>query len=480
MEIIVRKRNDNALIARLSAVLSCQLHEKLSTEKTIGFSSILDGGLERIHDGENYVLEYDSDFYDISKVKKSLSGGLYQISVDGEHVSYRLTRLTLTDFTVVGNPREILTELLAGSEFFVGEVEPTSECTFSINSETTVRAAILAFCQSLGCDAEFAGYYVHIRTHRGSNTIKKLVERNVVDIAKTTDMAENSRNYTCTLRSPTDVHLGDEVHFCFCKLDIDENVRVVGMKWNPFTSRDITLEVDHYVPTIESQFTRIETSMVAKGKNYYGVSISPENGLTISRADGTASVRMNANEFAMQAADSEGHMQNRIYFDPISGDYKFIGNVNINGGEINIGNNFRVDQNGNAYLAGDATIYGGKYYAGNPGQAEGFSQMTADGFVVYNAQTDVKLRFGYTSSGEDFPYVQLGSGSGVSTDYGLIKKFSDGLWIGNSDPADDSGEFQAKEGYNGLFFKFEDNTAYIVQGQNMRNIYTGAAIAKFG
>lgn len=44
---------------------------------------------------------------------------------------------------------------------------------------------------------------------------------------------------------------------------------------------------------------------------------------------------------------------------------------------------------------------------------------------------------------------------------GLIKKFSDGLWIGNSDPADASGEFKAKAGYNGMFFKFADNTAYI-------------------
>ena len=76
--------------------------------------------------------------------------------------------------------------------------------------------------------------------------------------------------------------------------------------------------------------------------------------------------------------------------------------------------------------------------------------------------------------------MQLGSGSGAQTDYGLIKKFSDGLWIGNSDPADASGDFVARAGYNGMFFKFADNTAYIVHDANMRNIYTGAAIAKFG
>ena len=105
--------------------------------------------------------------------------------------------------------------------------------------------------------------------------------------------------------------------------------------------------------------------------------------------------------------------------------------------------------------------------------------MTARGFEVFNAQTDLKLRFGYTTQGEDFPFIQLGSGSGISTDYGLIKKFSDGLWIGNSEPADESGTFSPKVGFNGIFFKFSDNTAYIVRDTVQKNIYTGAAIAKF-
>ena len=181
----------------------------------------------------------------------------------------------------------------------------------------------------------------------------------------------------------------------------------------------------------------------------------------------------------MQAADEDGNLKDRLYFDPQTGEYKFVGTVSIDGGDINIGGNFKVDQYGNAYLAGDATIYGGRYYAGTPLSMDGFSQMTPTGFEVFNSQNDIKLRLGYTTNGEDFPFVQLGSGSGASTDYGLIKKFSDGLWIGNSEPADDSGNFKAQNGYNGIFFKFEDNMAYVVKDTTMKNIYTGAAIARF-
>lgn len=482
MSIILRRKNDTARIATITSVLSCSVKEKLSTEKTMSFETMLEGAMERVNDTDAYIAEFENDFYDVSKVKKALQGGLYKISLDCEHVSYRLSNSSnvINEVTATGNPREIMTVLLAGTEFHVGDVESNEPATFSVTSETTRRAAILSYAASMGFDVVFSDYFVHLYLHRGSTAIKELVDRNVVSVSKTVDKADGTRSYSCSVRSPSGIYLGDEVHFAFSKLGIDENVRVVGMTRQPFTSKDVALEVDNYAPTIESQFARIETSMVAKGKNYYGVKISAEEGLSISRQDGSARVRMNADEFAMQAADSQGNLQNRIFFDPISGDYKFIGNVNINGGEINIGNNFRVDQNGNAYLAGDATIYGGKYYAGRPEDSEGFSQMTADGFVVYNAQTDVKLRFGYTSNGEDFPYVQLGSGSGLNTDYGLIKKFSDGLWIGNSDPADASGEFKAKNGYNGMFFKFADNTAYVVHNTVMKNIYTGAAIAKFG
>jgi len=106
--------------------------------------------------------------------------------------------------------------------------------------------------------------------------------------------------------------------------------------------------------------------------------------------------------------------------------------------------------------------------------------MTDTGFDVYNGDREVKLRLAYTTEDEDYPYLQLGSGSGASTDFGLVKKFSDGLWIGNAEPEDETGAFEAKTGYNGIFFRFSDNTAFVVRDRTMKNIYTGSSIARFG
>lgn len=478
MDIVIRRRN-GTLVATVNKVTACVFTEKLSTVKTLSFETVLNEALESIADDEQYVVTFQNDYYDVVKIKKSLSNGLYFISFECEHISYRLSEEALTDFTCTGTPRVILAELLRGTVFSIGVIQPTVETTFTVTSSTTKRAAILAFCNTIGCDADFVDYRLNVYNHRGSVLLKDLVERNMVSVSKTTDKTDSTNSYTCTVRSPAGLNLGDEVHFRFTKLGIDDNVRVIGMKTQPFTSEDAELEVDHYSPSIESQFAQIETDMVAKDKNYYGAKISADSGLTVTRSDGTAKVILNADEFRMQAENDQGHLEDRLYFDPVTGDYRFVGTVKIDGGEINIGNNFRVDQHGNAYLAGDATIYGGKYYAGNPDEGEGFSEMTARGFEVYNGQTDIKLRFGYTSQGEDFPFIQLGSGSGEYTDYGLVKKFTDGLWIGNSEPSDESGNFTAKTGYNGIFFKFSNNTAYIVQNTTMKNIYTGAAIAKF-
>lgn len=91
-----------------------------------------------------------------------------------------------------------------------------------------------------------------------------------------------------------------------------------------------------------------------------------------------------------------------------------------------------------------------------------------------------KARIGFTSSGGiDYPYVQLGAGSGGTGTAGLIKKFTNGLFIGNSYAIDASGAFTPQSNYAGIFINTTDCKTYVVNGTDMQNVYTGAAIAKF-
>ncbi len=332
----------------------------------------------------------------------------------------------------------------------------------------------------IDCDVQFTGFYVNMLSHRGSSVPIELIDKNVVSISKTEKAGLSVPTYSITVRPTTNLVVGDELHLRFDRLGIDENVRLLGITSKPFVSKDYDLEVGVAQSTIEADLVAIKKNGIENNKSYYGVKISSEDGLTVTREDKKAKVIMNADEFRMQAMDDDYVFRDRLYFDPISGLYKFKGSIEVDAGRININNKFIVDENGNAYMSGESTIYGGKYYAGSVDESDGFSQMTSSGFEVFNSTNDIKLRLGYTTEGEDFPFIQLGSGTGAFTDFGLVKKFTDGLWIGNSEPADESGNFTPMIGYNGIFFRFSDNTAYVVKDTEMKNIYTGAAIAKFG
>lgn len=469
-----------AYLTYVEKVLSCTTKQTLEGVITLTFETLINEELGMLNDSTDYVIYFENEYYDVISIQRSLSNGMYKIKFTCEHVSYRLSEITKTEFSAIGSPKEILTELLKGTEFYSGACDITVDQVLSIQQESTIRSIIFSFADMLDCDVSFTGYFINLHKHRGEKTPIELIDKNVVSISKTEKKGSNVPNYSITIRPNVLLEVGDELHLKFDKLGIDENVRLLGITRKPYTSKNYDLEVGVAETSLEADLVTIKTETVAKDKSYFGVKISADYGLTVTREDKKAKVIMNANEFRMQALASDNILRDRLYFDPLTGDYKFIGNISVDGGEININNKFIVDENGNAHLSGDSVIYGGKYYAGKPELNEGFSEMTSGGFEVFNSANDLKLRLGYTTQGEDYPFIQLGSGSGAYTDFGLVKKFTDGLWIGNSEPEDESGTFVPMKGYNGIFFRFSDNTAYVVKDTDMKNIYTGAAIAKFG
>lgn len=152
---------------------------------------------------------------------------------------------------------------------------------------------------------------------------------------------------------------------------------------------------------------------------------------------------------------------------------------NMKGGTLNINDNFIVDELGNMTSYGNARIYGGRLYALDNGEIGGYTAMTVDGFAIYNRNGTELVKIGYPTNENDFPYIKLSSNEEGSTS-GLMKRFDDGIWYGNDAPADDYGEFEPKEGYQGIFVSFVDGRTYVVSGIFKQNIYTGEAIAKFG
>lgn len=471
---------EGAWLSDVSKVLSCDTQTTLEGVKTLSFETILTDDLLINVTNTNVVVDYNGDSYDVASIARSLSKGLYKVKFSCEHVSYRLNNYSKESFTYTGTPQEILTKILEGTEFSVGTCEGNDNKTFAVEQESTIRSIVLTLADELDMDISFDYFKVSLYTHKGRTDPFELIDNNVVSISKTIKASKTNPTYSITIYNNKNLVVGDELHLKFDKLGIDENVRLVGIKAKPYTSKEIDLEVGDSASTIEADLVKLSTDAVNKDTSYYGVKITSNEGLTIERGDSKARVVMNSDEFKMQSINKLGKYIDKLYFDSQSGEYKFLGSVTVNSGSININDNFIVKDNGDVEMSGNSTIYGGKYYSGTPGSLDGFSQMTSNGFDVFNSEGGLKLKLGYTTEDEDYPFLQLGSGNDSVNDYGLIKKFEDGLWIGNSIAANDQGTFEAKEGYNGIFFKFEDNTAYVVKNTTMKNIYTGQAIAKFG
>ena len=215
---------------------------------------------------------------------------------------------------------------------------------------------------------------------------------------------------------------------------------------------DLFSGIDSDMNLLVDEVDSLDGATVKKDAVYNGVRIGPTYGFEAVRSDKKARAYFRSDGFKMQSGDGSGSSwEDRLFFDPVSGTYKFIGTVYIN-----------------------------RLYAGSPGAPGSYVEMSETGLKLFNASGQLKAEFSFTSDGYDYPFLGLGSGTGDAASKGLFKKFSNGLWIGNSAPAEVNETFVPQSGYSGFFVNFTEHKVYVVNGTNMQNVYTGEAIAKFG
>lgn len=139
------------------------------------------------------------------------------------------------------------------------------------------------------------------------------------------------------LRVVAECASGDAYEYVLYPVNIDgmgfrQDIRLRSGEYNLLTfsiingtSETLTVSNIMFCPeSREEDITKIMDSVVNLDKAYYGVTISEENGITIERSDGASEALFNSDTFAMRAKIN-GVMRNRIYFDPIKGDYVFDG-----------------------------------------------------------------------------------------------------------------------------------------------------------
>lgn len=109
-------------------------------------------------------------------------------------------------------------------------------------------------------------------------------------------------------------------------------------------------------------------------------------------------------------------------------------------------------------------IYGAKITAGTA--SEGYIQMAGSGLNYYSKTGGSVLGIGYYPGKWNYPYIVLGQGvDSAGTDKGMIKKYSNGIWIGDSD----SMSSDSPSAYSiGIFIDFTNGKLYRYNGSGTR------------
>lgn len=197
---------------------------------------------------------------------------------------------------------------------------------------------------------------------------------------------------------------------------------------------------------------------------------------------GTLLSVINTETWEVKYVDANGEEISGLKFDPI--EKKFVFNANLKAGSININDKFIVDSEGNTQIAG------GKFYAlkDDGTMGDDLFEIDTNGLRLYRKNMPlipiISLNKGEQDNGNIYPNVMLGSLNDEVEAIDLpcmIKRFADGLWIGNIwVDIDGNGCFVQEEDSNGIFISVVDKTTYAIVGTDRKNFYTGGTIARFG
>jgi hypothetical protein len=302
-------------LAVISAAGSALRTERINAENTLSFTARIKSGYGA-YITDTSVFELSGDYFDVAFYKKEQQGdGSLIVSVEAEHVSYRLNEpdYDLEYYTEEAAPAAILAVILSGTGFTVGTVDFAAVTAFSLQEATSRRSLLMQFAAYLGGELEFNGFSVSILTQRGSSTPKTLrVGKDITVISKAVDKrrldasGNPTVSYACGVYKGASLVLGDVVTLDYEALDIDTTLRVVGISYDPYNPNRVSVEIGNYINSLEDDLYRIETRTVTKDKVYNGIRIGPTYGFEAVRSDKKARAYFRSDEMKAQVGDGSG------------------------------------------------------------------------------------------------------------------------------------------------------------------------------
>ena len=368
---------------------SAKIKRVVNGEFTFTFKAFEKELKSEFFEGDTYVV-VDGQAFDIAYIEQS-HGNSIEYTLECEHVNYRLNDGEVNivpSFAFTGTPTQILTAILADTEFTVGIVDFTTAMTVTVNNETSKKALVYELANLLGGEVDYRnnGFTIDIlntigqnrgfQAHFGKNLqgISKVIDKR--GTLKTSyridliDLKHSSQYIRADLQDLESVGVGDTITIFDSVINLNVQNRVVSIEYNPIFSINITLEISNQLELITDKIQQIETNSVnavQQNKLYNHASISVDYGFRSEREDKLARATMGASGLSLDTGDGLGVYTPAMYFDVLKEKYVFRGDIDasgiitgaeIHGGSIEIGyGKFKVDSLG-ALTATGANISG--------------------------------------------------------------------------------------------------------------------------
>lgn len=323
MSITIYASDRTTLKYTLKALQTSRLHQSLNGECTFDFT--MPGKyIPNIAVGDEVRLG-DLYFNVVRVSKQTLPGVGVSVGVSCEHISYALADVLQTTAHFSGTVSAVLGQILSGTGFSVGTVDISGTYSVTINNDTNRRSALQEWAAVTGAEIDYTDRAINFRARIGSSTPVSLSgTENVASLSVTLDSRSDTQSYDITLSRLQHLSLGDAVTIQYFSLNLNTETRVISLDYDPFHPWTISMVAGDFIPNFTGAVSSALEARLKEGQPYYGVTIDRENGIKIQRSDGLSEALFNSDLFTMRAL-IDGTMKDRIYFDPIKGDYVFDG-----------------------------------------------------------------------------------------------------------------------------------------------------------
>lgn len=340
--IVLYDKATNAKLALLDDIIiddSMSITRQINGEFTFKFEALESDLKSEYFEGNNYVL-VDGFYFDIVYIEQIHVEAL-TYGIECEHISYRLIADDVPYYTFDGTPAQILADILSDTEFQVGQVDSTDILTFAVHEETNKLGLIKRLANTIGAEIGYDGFKIDLKNTVGQD--RGYIARfgkNITGVKKIIDKRSNLTYYSVDiieLKNHPDfldvvaleiVEEGDAIRIVDELMGLDVTNKVIKRTYNPVKAINTALEIANNIELLTDTVTRIQRETVTKDKLYYGIRISPENGFESIRSDNKARGVFNSDIFALQTGDGTGNTwTNKLYFDPVSGNYIFDGTL---------------------------------------------------------------------------------------------------------------------------------------------------------